>query len=397
MALAAVCLCPQAIGGLDVGPQSALAAPRDAVVPVGAPAADLYQPWVRFTSPTAGVSSAPNTATLAVPGPAGSFLVPYIQTSADLAYGVDFSGPAERSIIVVTLDRASASAQSQILRGPRWNGVFKGLAYGEHTLDALLYVLQAGDLEWVVMAQPPAAVAHLDRVARGEVVAALGDSTTEGFGEDPLPLFPDWTAAARAVPWAVSRDGRNYPQPGGGVDPGTRPSFSVPLGSALEGVVHRPVLVLNEGWSGSTADMYSRIVGSSYLATIVSATHPSMWVINLGPNDALLRRSPGDYAASVESIVNTLETRYQAIPDTIHLACPSYAAQDFRRDLERQYLPVIDHIRSTRRLGAGPNLFAFFRDHPDGLSDAVHPNPAGYRATAVLWAEALTRPAKNCA
>ena len=375
--------------------------------PATIPMAD-FRPSVRFTAPHSSVASEPTTATLDVPGPGGAFAVPYIQASSDLDYSLELNGPAGRTIVDVVLDQGRPGQQTQRLTGPSWTGTFHGLAYGEHTLDARLYAPEAAFLAPLALAQPPVATSHLGHIARGDVIVAIGDSITEGISGGPFPpgtvdrlgYFPDWVAARNALgssdPGLVSGDGRQYPQAGASLHPASRPGFVVPLAGLLERGQGHPVLVINEGWSGITADGFVKVAQSQHFHDLVAATHPNGWLINLGVNDALVQRPAAEYQARLATLVGILN-RMGARSADIHLACPSYRNDPAHKDLEASYLPVVDGLRSQLGLGAGPDFFAHYRDHASDLADWVHPNAAGYAAMAQLWSDALAGRGSKCA
>jgi lysophospholipase L1-like esterase len=51
---------------------------------------------------------------------------------------------------------------------------------------------------------------------------------------------------------------------------------------------------------------------------------------------------------------------------------------------------VIDRISTANGLPCGPDLYAWFRDHPEEVStDGVHPTDVGYRSMNRLWANAM--------
>ena len=67
--------------------------------------------------------------------------------------------------------------------------------------------------------------------------------------------------------------------------PASRPSFTVGLARLLAARRGHPVLVLNDGWSGTTSDGYMRVSTSGYFARQMAAASPNTWLINLGVND----------------------------------------------------------------------------------------------------------------
>jgi len=396
---------------LGAGLSSAHAAtsfePPPGALPDGGDFAGL-RPMLKFVVPQAAVADAPTTATLAIDGPAGTFFIPYIQTSADLPVTLAHNGPAGRSIVDVILDAGTPQARSVRLTAPPWRTTFQAVSFGEHTLTARLYVPEEGIPAEIALQAPPAAQAHLEQVARGDVIAALGDSTTEGLGEGPwqaghqelLGFFPDWLTARRGLQAArpdwISSDGRNFPQAGLTMHPASRPSFTIELARQLAAKRGHPVLVLNDGWSGTTSDGYMRISTSVYFARQMAVTSPNAWLINLGANDPLVNRSPAEYAERLQSLVDNLEKLYGALAQAIHVACPIFATQPARNQAEAQYLPEVDRLRVRANLGPAPNFFAFYRDHPETVADAVHPNFAGYSAMAQLWGAALAGQGQGC-
>lgn len=358
-----------------------------------------YRPVVRFTTPHSSVAAAPVTATLDIPGPSGSFAVPYLQASPDLEFTVEHNGTADRSVVDVILDQGTPSERAVRLSAAPWQGVFHNLAYGEHTLDARLFVPEEGTLPAITLAQPPVAVSHLEHVGRGDVVAALGDSISEGRTSAPLPAgaadrlgyFPDWVAARDALapvsPDWVSADGRNYPQVSQNNPGVSRPGFEVDLGRRLADERGHPVVVLNLGWSGITADGFAHVVDSDYLRSIVAITRPNSWLVDLGANDVLVHRAADEYGARLRAVMDGLG-RLGATGDHVHLACPSYRS-GATEEIETTYLPVVNDLRASMHLAAGPDFFSTYRDHTELRSDWVHPSPAGYAVMADQWQAAL--------
>lgn len=353
---------------------------------------------VSFEMPSAQLPEQPDVASLAIPGRAGTYLVPYIQTQPDIHFRVRLERPPALPSVFVTLDAESTAPQVAEVSGPGYEGVFQSVSLGDHTLSADVFSgAQAVQAHRGQGLGDYVASAHLSHVARGDIIAAIGDSTTEGNGGAIFNFIPDWVSAqAMAADW-TSADGRNFPQAGAAARPLAPASFTSVLGSLLEGVRGHPVLVLNDGWSGATAEAYSHIVGSSTLAAEYAAARPSDWLVNLGVNDPLTHQSPAQFAASLHTIVSELSSRFGATPGAIHLACPSWAAQDFRHRAEATYMPIIQEMRAATATGAAPNFYTWYRDTPADLADAVHPNATGYRDMAALWVQSLGGHGTACA
>jgi len=350
---------------------------------------------VSFEEPRAQLPEQPHVASVAIPGRAGIYLVPYIQSQPDLHFRLRVQDLPTESVVAVTLD-PSGEARTMEVTGPTFEGTFDGVSKGDHTLSAVVYRQpQLIHMRGAVGVGDRVASARLTHVARGDIVAAIGDSTTEGNGGAVFGFIPNWVSAlANAADW-TSPDGRNFPQAGAVAHPAAPASFTSTLGTMLEQARGYPVLVLNDGWSGATAEAYSHITSSTTLADEYNAVRPNAWVINLGVNDPLTHQSPDQFDVSLHVIVEDLVQRYGAHNADIHVACPTYS-RDARHDGEAGYLPVIDRFRSTASLGAAPNFFAYYRDVPGVLADEVHPNSAGYRDMAVQWAQALAGQARPC-
>ena len=210
-------------------------------------------PQVSFDFPRADLPQAPDVASLAIPGRNGDYLVPYIQTQPDLHFRVRAQDLPASATVVVYLDAGTSTAQAVAAIAPTFAGDFHNVPMGDHRLAALVYrgpvrINRRG----TVIHGAEMASAQLNHVARGDIIAALGDSTTEGNGGARFPFIQNWVSAlASAADW-TSPDGRNFPQAGAFAHPEAPASFTSTLGTILEQQRHHPVLVLNDGWSGAT-------------------------------------------------------------------------------------------------------------------------------------------------
>ena len=70
------------------------------------------------------------------------------------------------------------------------------------------------------------------------------------------------------------------------------------------------------------------------------------------------------------------------------LADIPYASDDQHRHIP-DFNRVIDELRATDALPAGPDLYKWFAAHPDELRDGVHPNDRGVVSMNRLWSEAV--------
>lgn len=62
---------------------------------------------------------------------------------------------------------------------------------------------------------------------------------------------------------------------------------------------------------------------------------------------------------------------------------------DAREDFAARLNAVVDAVTREERLLPGPDLYAYFRAHPERLMDGLHPDPAGSVEMIRLWAEAV--------
>jgi acyl-CoA thioesterase I len=61
---------------------------------------------------------------------------------------------------------------------------------------------------------------------------------------------------------------------------------------------------------------------------------------------------------------------------------------DSKEDFAARLNAVVDAVTREERLLPGPDLYAYFRAHPERLMDGLHPDPAGAVEMIRLWAEA---------
>lgn len=62
---------------------------------------------------------------------------------------------------------------------------------------------------------------------------------------------------------------------------------------------------------------------------------------------------------------------------------------DSKEDFAARLNAVVDAVTREERLLPGPDLYAYFRAHPERLMDGLHPDPAGAVEMIRLWAEAV--------
>lgn len=119
------------------------------------------------------------------------------------------------------------------------------------------------------------------------------------------------------------------------------------------------------------------------------AGNTNFWAIEMGTNDAWGGTNDG---------VATFKSNLQLVVDSCksHGITPVIARVLATNDslakwqVHPDYLKAIDELTKQNNLMAGPDLFSWFSNHPEDLTnDGVHPNASGAANIQRLWAEAL--------
>lgn len=307
----------------------------------------------------------------------GRYALPYIQ--ADLALRVQ--RPACAPECAVSLCRGGQPLATAQLAGP--------------TQETVLACPGPGT--YAVRVEAPGAAPPAVAVGVGTVVAALGDSITEGyFGAGfrrPLSLL----TAAEFPPEAVSRDRRNFPQyaPTSQTHLPEINCFASWLGGLndqLAAAWGHPVFIANEGWGGITATGYLEMARTDRgWQQRLRRLAPTLWLIHLGVNDGRQGRAAAAVREDLEALVTLLCSDYGAAPERILLARPSYDYHEGAAARLARTAAAIDALCAQRGVTPGPDFFTAYavdRERWYG-ADPVHPNPQGMARMADLWAEAI--------
>jgi lysophospholipase L1-like esterase len=323
---------------------------------------------------------------ITVPDIKGSYTFPYLQSERELRVRPVWAegGPGQAR---VTLRLGEREIGRAVTSAEQPEAAWENLAPGEYTLR----LEGLGDQGAVVSS------ATWERVGVGTVIAAIGDSITEGyhghgFWQDDLNL-----RAEKFPPAAVSRDGRNFPQ----YSPTTwhhKPtvntfqSWLTSLNDRLAAVWGQPVFIANEGYGGITSGATLRTMqGDKGWQGRMKLLRPTVWLIHLGVNDERHKVTVEQFAANMEGIVEVLLRDYQAAPERILIARPSYDYAPGMAEVEQQYILKLDELIARRGLRHGPDFFAAYATDRARWygTDPVHPNLEGIELMAQLWAETL--------
>jgi lysophospholipase L1-like esterase len=346
---------------------------------------------IAISLPNASASSweLPRSAiTLRIEDVQGSYTIAHIQSGRELQVRIEFADAALVAADTRLLFGKKTIAVQRAVR-ERPSVVFSALTPGEYALECR--GLDRDSRERCRIA--------FDHIGIGVVIAALGDSITEGylghgFMQKDLDLSADRFPAE-----SVSRDGRNFPQ----FAPTTShhlpsvncfESWMTSLNNSLSAAWRQPVFIANEGWGGITTGEYLQMMcKDAGWQNRMHTLKPQVWLIHLGVNDERAHVKPADVRANLAAMVDLLIKDYHAKPNRIFPAIPSYDYAEGAAFILRSYAAEIHSLVKDRGLGYGPDFYeAFSKDQPRWYGgDPVHPNPDGMVYMARLWHEALVK------
>ncbi len=119
------------------------------------------------------------------------------------------------------------------------------------------------------------------------------------------------------------------------------------------------------------------------LARFTTATH---WTLAFGTNDVARNRVPPE---RFKHAMKTMAQKIIAAGKTPIIPTIPYTADPRFADIP-VYNQLIQEINEELSLRPGPDLYSWFKEHPEELSpDGVHPSNKGDVSVMRLWAEAL--------
>ncbi|MBL4701011.1 MAG: SGNH/GDSL hydrolase family protein [Phycisphaeraceae bacterium] len=317
----------------------------------------------------------------------GSYTIPYIQSSDTLSVHVSFTDPTVVTAeVCVSIDAkqmgdiiVATPAAPFVTLGPLSPGEYSLMIVGKDASGKAI----SNDI--------------YTPIGIGTVIAALGDSITEGyysqgFWQDDLDLTAQMFLAD-----VVSKDGRNYPQ----YTPTTvrhQPetncftSWMTRLNDLLAEKWNYPVFIANEGVGGiSTARYLAMMKNDKGWQERMHLLKPTVWLIHLGVNDERAKIDASVVVANLNAMVDILIKDYQAHPSKIVIATPSYDYASGASEYLSAYCVEIAKIIEKRDLHKGPDFFlAYSKDKQRYYgNNPVHPNLEGMTLMAELWADAI--------
>jgi lysophospholipase L1-like esterase len=160
-----------------------------------------------------------------------------------------------------------------------------------------------------------------------------------------------------------------------------------------------PNTVANWGVDGATSAGGARFI-SLTLSTVPQAKY---FLVMYGTNDARLPgplpsgkglRSgdpgySGSYKDNLQRIISAIRSAGK-IPYLAKVPYTTWSSLDISSILE--YNVVVDELVAANNIAVTPpDFYAYFQEHPDEISDGIHPNRIGYESMANLWFVALTQ------
>lgn len=117
------------------------------------------------------------------------------------------------------------------------------------------------------------------------------------------------------------------------------------------------------------------------------ALHPEFqnWVISYGTNDSA--NADVQFAPAFGQRLRFIVNRLRAAGKTVFV--PRIPWKTGGTAYLYAYNAEVDAVVAEFKLGAAPDLYAWFLAHPEHLYDGVHPNDDGARAMNQLWADAV--------
>lgn len=313
----------------------------------------------------------------------GFYEIPFIQSARQVDFEV-IGHPAAGAVLEWEFHEVRHNRHHAGRIDPDHHGVrIENLTPGEYRLS----VRPAGS----------GATMEFEPIGIGTVVAALGDSITEGYWGRKFSVPPTRLRADLFPAESVSRDGRNFPQfapTAAQYAPGVTcfESWLSRLNDRLAEAWQSPVFIANEGWGGYTTRDYLRLMATdAQWQDRLRRLSPQVWLIHLGVNDERAHRPAAEFGADLRAMLRHLCADFGADPRRVFVARPCHDYWDRAPEFLSAYIREIDAIRMDFNLPEGPDFYAAYATQKERWygADPVHPNVAGMEYMADLWGQAI--------
>ncbi|AGP40447.1 hypothetical protein BE04_43505 [Sorangium cellulosum] len=164
--------------------------------------------------------------------------------------------------------------------------------------------------------------------------------------------------------------------------PATQPSFAENVHAAHE--PNYPAMI-NGGIGGELTKSTDRPSALDRIDDVLEMNPDyHFFAIGYGTNDSWDQTDPSTFKSNLQELIDEIQAAGRV---------PVLARIPFSPDGHHEALGVfnqaIDELTAENALPPGPDLYAWFEDHPEQLRDQVHPDAAGCVAMNKLWAEAV--------
>jgi lysophospholipase L1-like esterase len=239
---------------------------------------------------------------------------------------------------------------------------FSSILQGEHRLDAMIRDDSGAEVVRDI---------NIPIGALGDYYVAVGDSITNGMGDDDSS---DNT----------SQDGRIIAIQG----------YEANLNDLLTSTLKYPHIVFNEGIGGDTSEKALGRIDS------ILERHPgsNKMLILLGTNDAGSGVSSGEFRSNMQGLIDmVLNTVPEGMDVWVALVPPAFDENGVPNSVRNSFVEDYNDVIRNQLTGiqVGPDLYNFFFHRPSLFADELHPNALGYEAMAYLWHNELNRDKDN--
>ncbi|WP_438039394.1 GDSL-type esterase/lipase family protein [Sorangium sp. So ce128] len=164
--------------------------------------------------------------------------------------------------------------------------------------------------------------------------------------------------------------------------PATQPSFAENVHAAHP--AHYPAMI-NGGIGGELTKSSDKPSALDRIDDVLEM-NPDFhyFAIGYGTNDSWDQTDPSTFKANLQQLIDKIEAAGR-VPVLAHIPF----SPDGHHNAVPAFNQAIDALTEENGLPPGPDLYAWFEDHPTQFTDKVHPDPAGRVAMNKLWADAV--------
>lgn len=318
-------------------------------------------------------------------GREGTHAVPYIQSSNDVSFRVEFVDVELETIELELIKDGEIVAEADLTPDNESVNVM-ALDDGEYEI-----VLRGFDEKEEGLFEH-----HLAPLGIGDTIAMIGDSLTEGYYGNAWRAKTNDLTAQMFPPESVSSDGRNYPQFAPTAfkhwpEVNAMQGCLTDLNNLLTAAFQHPVFISNEGWGGITSEQFLTMMRTDRDWEFrMRELSPSLWLIHLGANDLLAKVPSKKLIENMQAITDILRRDYGAAPEDICIALPSYNTGEGLPEGNAAYADALRTFIAENGFLLGPDFHTIFSTaHAQYYKDFIHPTPEGMPFMAECWRDAL--------